>query len=164
VLSFPIGAQVARSYGSGRVFLAGDAAHVSPPTGGLGANAGIQDAHNMAWKLAMVINQSAGPALLNTYDSERRPTGLLTMGQAMARFGARMASGDGPGLIDYGAVSMDYRYPSMAGGRPDTPVATRAGRSVRHACATRADHPVREGEVHPGHVWLRLGPAGRGGR
>jgi putative polyketide hydroxylase len=83
------------------VFLAGDAAHVWPPTGGLGANAGIQDAHNLAWRLAMVHGGQAGPALLDTYEQERRPVGLLTMGQALARFGTRIGPDAGPAIIDY---------------------------------------------------------------
>lgn len=115
VLAFPIGAHVARAYRSGRVFLVGDAAHVWPPTGGLGANTGIQDAHNLAWKLAAVLGGDAGPDLLATYDAERRATGLLTMGQAMARFGTRVgAAGEGPEIIDYGAVAAGYQYRSSA--------------------------------------------------
>src|SRR5262245_61194216 len=81
VLGFPIGAHVARRYRAGRVFLAGDAAHVWPPTGGLGANAGIQDAHNLAWKLAMVHHRLAGPALLDTYEQERHPVGCSPWGK-----------------------------------------------------------------------------------
>ena len=68
-----VSAQVARSYRRGNVFLAGDAAHLLPHTGGLGMNTGIQDAHNLAWKLALVLRGHAGPALLDTYDIERRP-------------------------------------------------------------------------------------------
>ena len=93
VLGFAIGAQVAQQYRVGRVFLAGDAAHIVPPTGGLGANTGIQDAHNLAWKLAAVVRGEAGPALLDTYHDERRPVGLFTMGQALARWGSRMGEG-----------------------------------------------------------------------
>ena len=59
-LSFVIGAQVAREYRRGRVFLAGDAAHLVPPTGGFGASLGIQDAHNLAWKLAAVLDGPRG--------------------------------------------------------------------------------------------------------
>lgn len=66
-------AQVAESFQTGRVFLAGDAAHRFPPTGGFGANTGIQDAHNLAWKLAAVLSGWANPALLETYHEERRP-------------------------------------------------------------------------------------------
>ncbi|MFN2377612.1 MAG: FAD-dependent monooxygenase [Candidatus Binatia bacterium] len=66
-------AQVAQHYRSGRVFLAGDAAHRFPPTGGLGMNTGIQDAHNLAWKLAAVLRQQAGEGLLDSYEEERRP-------------------------------------------------------------------------------------------
>jgi putative polyketide hydroxylase len=114
VLGFSIGAQVARQYGEGRVFLAGDAARINPPTGGLGGNTGIQDAHNLAWKLAAVLRGQASPALLDTYDEERRPTGLLTMQQAFARFGSRMGAGAEVPLVDSGAVAMGYQYRSSA--------------------------------------------------
>jgi 2,4-dichlorophenol 6-monooxygenase len=66
---------LARSYRQGRVFLAGDAAHRHPPTTGLGLNTAIQDTHNLAWKLAMVIKGQASPALLDSYEAERRPVG-----------------------------------------------------------------------------------------
>jgi len=65
--------QVAASFSRGRVFLIGDAAHRFPPNGGFGMNSGIQDAHNLAWKLRFVFDGHAGPALLDTYDQERRP-------------------------------------------------------------------------------------------
>jgi putative polyketide hydroxylase len=66
-------AQVAERFRDGRVFLTGDAAHRFPPTGGFGANTGIQDAHNLAWKLAGVLHGWAGQALVDTYGEERRP-------------------------------------------------------------------------------------------
>ena len=61
----------------GRIFLAGDAAHVMTPYGGKGANTGVQDVHNLAWKLAAVLKGKAAPALLQTYNDERRPVGLF---------------------------------------------------------------------------------------
>jgi len=64
---------VADRYQTGRVFLAGDAAHVTTPEGGLGMNCGVADAHNLAWKLAGTLAGWAGPALLTSYESERRP-------------------------------------------------------------------------------------------
>jgi len=66
-------ALVAERYRDGRVLLAGDAAHRLPPTGGLGMNTGVQDAHNLAWKLALVIKDQASDALLDTYYAERAP-------------------------------------------------------------------------------------------
>ncbi len=77
-------AQVARAYRSGRVFLAGDAAHRFPPTGGMGMNTGIQDAHNLAWKLAAVLDGAAGRALLDTYEGERRPVAETNSAQSLA--------------------------------------------------------------------------------
>ena len=66
-------AEVAEHFRVGRVFLAGDAAHRFPPTGGFGLNTGVQDAHNLAWKLARVIAGTATEALLESYEAERKP-------------------------------------------------------------------------------------------
>lgn len=65
--------QVAETFRRGRVFLAGDSAHRFPPTGGFGLNSGVQDAHNLAWKLAFVLRGQASERLLDSYDPERRP-------------------------------------------------------------------------------------------
>jgi 2-polyprenyl-6-methoxyphenol hydroxylase-like FAD-dependent oxidoreductase len=64
---------VADSYRSGRVFVAGDAAHSHPPYGGYGINTGFEDARNLGWKLAAVLKGWGGPLLLDSYDAERRP-------------------------------------------------------------------------------------------
>ncbi|MFF8093846.1 FAD-dependent oxidoreductase [Streptomyces sp. NPDC016675] len=77
--------RVARSYRSGRVLLAGDSAHEMSPTGAFGSNTGIQDAHNLAWKLAAVLEGWAGEGLLDTYDAERRPVAEATSARAAAR-------------------------------------------------------------------------------
>jgi 2-polyprenyl-6-methoxyphenol hydroxylase-like FAD-dependent oxidoreductase len=64
--------RIAERYRNGRVLLVGDAAHRFPPTGGMGMNSGIQDAHNLAWKIAFVLRGDASEALLDSYDAERR--------------------------------------------------------------------------------------------
>jgi hypothetical protein len=78
VLAWQSEMRVADAYRAGRVFLAGDAAHVMPPFAASGANTGIADAHNLAWKLAAVLRGRAGDALLDSYDAERRPAGWFT--------------------------------------------------------------------------------------
>jgi putative polyketide hydroxylase len=80
-----VAAAVADRFQVGHAFLVGDAAHVMPPTGAFGGNTGIHDAHNLAWKLAFVLNGHADAALLDTYDAERRPVVLHTLNQALAR-------------------------------------------------------------------------------
>jgi 2-polyprenyl-6-methoxyphenol hydroxylase-like FAD-dependent oxidoreductase len=77
--------RLARSYRRDRVFLAGDAAHVFPPYGGQGMNTGIQDAFNLGWKLARVVQGKSSPALLDTYESERRPVAVETIRQVDQR-------------------------------------------------------------------------------
>lgn len=67
------------------MFLAGDAAHIMPPTGGMGGNTGIQDAYNLAWKLAYVLKGLADVSLLKTYAIERQPAAESTMQQAFSR-------------------------------------------------------------------------------
>jgi 2,4-dichlorophenol 6-monooxygenase len=66
------------------VFLLGDAAHRHPPTGGLGLNGAVQDAYNLCWKMAAVLNGRAGTALLDTYDGERRPVDAANIDAAVA--------------------------------------------------------------------------------
>lgn len=84
---------VATQLRHGRVFLAGDSAHQMPPWAGQGANTGITDAHNLAWKLALVLREVAHPSILDTYDTERQSVGRVAA-EASA-FGA-----DERGLID----------------------------------------------------------------
>ncbi|WP_031521061.1 FAD-dependent monooxygenase [Streptomyces sp. NRRL F-5123] len=84
VTSWTVEAVIAESYRKGRVFLVGDAAHRQPPAVGLGLNTGIQDVHNLAWKLAAVVSGNAPDALLDTYEAERRPVGQFNLGWAMS--------------------------------------------------------------------------------
>ncbi len=91
VMQWDATADTAESFQHGRIFLAGDAAHVMPPSGGFGGNTGVQDAHNLAWKLALVLNGAAGPELLPTYDLERRPAAAFTVEQAYSRYVTRSA-------------------------------------------------------------------------
>jgi FAD binding domain len=86
IQSWAMLAQVATNYRVGRVFLAGDAAHRFPPTGGLGLNTGVADVHNLAWKLAWVIAGHAGEALLDTYEQERRPIGTAATADSVANY------------------------------------------------------------------------------
>jgi putative polyketide hydroxylase len=76
-------ANVATAFRAGPVFLAGDAAHVATPQGGFGMNCGIQDAHNLAWKLAAVLRGEAGEGLLDTYETERRPIAARTVDESL---------------------------------------------------------------------------------
>jgi 2-polyprenyl-6-methoxyphenol hydroxylase-like FAD-dependent oxidoreductase len=83
-------ANVATRLREGRVFLAGDAAHVVPPNGGYGGNTGILDARNLAWKLAAVVKGEAGEGLLDSYEAERHPLSRLTVEQAYTRYATRV--------------------------------------------------------------------------
>lgn len=75
--------RVADQFQCGRVFLVGDSAHTMPPFKGGGANTAIQSAHNLAWKLAAVVNGTAGAALLSTYHAERHPVGRFNARQSL---------------------------------------------------------------------------------
>jgi 2-polyprenyl-6-methoxyphenol hydroxylase-like FAD-dependent oxidoreductase len=78
-------ARQAASYRRGRVLLAGDAAHVHPPQGGQGLNIGVQDAVNLGWKLAQVVNGTSPDSLLDTYHAERHPVGARVLHNTMAQ-------------------------------------------------------------------------------
>ncbi|MFB7474522.1 FAD-dependent oxidoreductase [Kitasatospora sp. NPDC056184] len=111
--------RVADRYSGGRVFLAGDSAHEMSPTGAFGSNTGIQDAHNLAWKLAAVLCGWAGPDLLETYGQERRPVARVTGERASARSAEHSHPGYAvvPGVGRQAgvlAVALGYRYPRGA--------------------------------------------------
>jgi putative polyketide hydroxylase len=144
--------RVADHYSCGRVFLAGDSAHEMSPTGAFGSNTGIQDAHNLAWKLAAVLDGWAGPGLLDTYDTERRPVAVATSARASARSVEHSHPGFAPAPGVGGAkrggilnIVLGYQYPhgAVLGSDPDQPVVPDA-LSLTGRPGTRAPH-----------LWLR---------
>ena len=108
-------ARYAERYGQERIFLAGDAAHEMPVAGGFAMNTGIQDVHNLTWKLAAVIKGFAGPALLGTYASEREPVGKWVVDQTLRNLLSVRAAGQPSGA---GRESMEAASPSPKG-RPE---------------------------------------------
>ncbi|MDG4820764.1 FAD-dependent oxidoreductase [Asanoa sp. WMMD1127] len=119
------GAQlVAERFRVGRVFLAGDAAHLHPPAGGFGANTGIHDAHNLAWKLTAALRGQGGEGLLDSYDAERRPLGAAMAEQAMVRNRIRHGIAkpdDHERMVDDIIITLGYRYRSTALTGADSP-------------------------------------------
>lgn len=113
ILTYDLAALVADRWTQGRVFLVGDAARVQPPSGALGGNTGIAEAHNLAWKLVAVLRGEAGPGLLATYEEERRPIADLTVEQ-VALLSQQRNSGSDAITIDPLIVNMGYRYTSGA--------------------------------------------------
>lgn len=102
-------ARYAKQYRKERIFLCGDAAHTVLPSGGLGAGTGIQDAFNLAWKLALVLTGKAGSSLLNTYEDERLPIGKLTVEQTLQRYFYRTGKAEST-LIDTDELVFGYNY------------------------------------------------------
>lgn len=110
--------RIASRFSAGRIFLVGDAAHRFPPTGGFGMNSGIQDVHNLGWKLAYVLQGKARPNLLSSYDLERRPIANANADLALnnlARFGMFLkAVGDrNPDKLEFWLRDMDNHTNSI---------------------------------------------------
>lgn len=147
VLAWEIASRMADRYRAGRVFLVGDAAHVMPPAGGFGANTGIQDGHNLAWKLALVLAGTAGPALLDSYETERRPVAVGTCAESARQMRERTErTGSGTTGHDQLAISLGYSYRSAAvaaNGSGPAP-AFRPPADLRAEPGTRSPHlPLR---------------------
>jgi 2-polyprenyl-6-methoxyphenol hydroxylase-like FAD-dependent oxidoreductase len=139
----------ATSFQQGRVLLAGDAAHTMPPNGGFGGNTGVQDAFNLAWKIAHVLGGKAGPELVDTYSAERQPVGRLTIEQAYTRYVLRTAPYLGTDhiqpIIDDLSLEIGHRYRSAAvlpagGPGDDDGLAYVDPRESRGLPGTRAPH------------------------
>jgi 2-polyprenyl-6-methoxyphenol hydroxylase-like FAD-dependent oxidoreductase len=139
-------AECAQAFRKGRVFLAGDAAHVVPPTGGFGGNTGVQDADNLAWKLAMVLKGEAGEALLDSYEAERLPVGRLIVEQAYARYIRRVVpeeiATDTPEMRDELTMEIGqyYRSNAVIGGRGEDAPACLHPDETRGAPGSRVPH------------------------
>ncbi len=170
-------ADSAASFRQDRVFLAGDAAHVMPPTGGFGGNTGVADVHNLAWKLAMVLDGRAGPALLDSYDAERRPIAALTVEQAYRRYVDRVdptLPSDGLGAtlpdtaIELGAL---YRSAAVIGEDADGDLVEapeqpsgRPGTRLPHQWTTRGDARISSLDLAGDGFVLLTGPDGQAWR
>jgi 2-polyprenyl-6-methoxyphenol hydroxylase-like FAD-dependent oxidoreductase len=155
---------VAERLSEGRIFLAGDSAHLMPPNGGFGGNTGIHDAHNLAWKLALALQGVAGPRLLDTYDAERRPVGQFTVDQAYTRYVTRTAAylkdGDPPPYEDDFRIELGYLYRSGAvATEPGTPQLHEDPHESRGRPGSRAPHLWVE---HQGKQVSTLDLLGRG--
>jgi hypothetical protein len=147
----------AASYRHGRVLLAGDAAHVHPPQGGQGLNTGVQDAVNLGWKLAQVVNKASPETLLDTYHTERHPVGARVLHNTMAQVALARADDRHQALRDTMATllrmdeprrhiaamlsALDIRYDLGAGEGPSShPL---LGRRMPDLDVNTADGPTR---------------------
>jgi 2-polyprenyl-6-methoxyphenol hydroxylase-like FAD-dependent oxidoreductase len=146
VMHWEAAAQVAEKLQTERVFIAGDAAHVMPPTGGFGGNTGVQDAHNLAWKLALVLGDRAAVDLLKTYESERLPVARFTTEQAYTRYVLRTDPSLGTDrcqpLVEDLAIELGYGYRSRAivAAEPDAAPIYMSPRESHGRPGTRAPH------------------------
>ncbi|MFJ4279533.1 FAD-dependent monooxygenase [Streptomyces massasporeus] len=152
--AWDISARVADTFTAGRFLVAGDAAHVMPPTGAFGASTGIQDAYNLAWKLALVLEGKAGQNLPATYDSERRPVAEETVRQAMLRFAVREGKqfqDVAEDLVDETTMTFGYAYPAGAfvGEDPQLWTVTENPDKPSGRPGTRAPHVTVEGAHGP---------------
>ncbi|GAA1960098.1 FAD-dependent monooxygenase [Catenulispora subtropica] len=130
---FRISHRLVDHYGRGRVFIAGDAAHIHPPTGGQGMNTGIQDAYNLAWKLALAVEGHAAEGLLDSYEAERLPVAEEVVGRTVrhARSGIE-ADPDDPATIVKREAQLLVGYPdSPIVGPWDTPPSDAGGLSAQ---------------------------------
>jgi putative polyketide hydroxylase len=145
---------VAQSYRAGRIFFAGDAAHLMPPNGGFNMNTGLQDIHNLCWKLAGVLAGWADESLLDTYDAERRPIALYNAAEAVRNLKT---------LIDKdetGRAAMfrrdHYVHPGLALGYryTDGAIAFEADQSRADDWEVGVYHPSAQPGARAPHLWL----------
>jgi putative polyketide hydroxylase len=156
---------VAQRFRDNRVFILGDAAHLMPPNGGFGGNTGIHDAHNLAWKLALVLQGHAPESLLDTYASERKPVAEFTVSQAFSRYVFRTApwlqatEKPDPVVHDF-EIELGYLYGSPDATHADPSKTLGApGSRAPHLWLTRAGERISTLDLVGNHVLL-AGPDG----
>lgn len=146
-----IGGVVADRFRVGRVFVLGDAAHRHPPTGALGLTSAMHDAHNLCWKLALVVRGLAGDALLDTYHDERRPVDVRNVQRSLENAQAHGAIGRLLGVTDP-ALTVDERWRSLASMWGDGPDERALQQQVIALMAAQSqefrEHDVEYGYAH----------------
>jgi hypothetical protein len=164
---FRISHRLVDRYSAGRVFVAGDAAHIHPPTGAQGMNTGIQDAYNLGWKLALAVRGAAAQGLLDSYHAERHPVGMEVVGRTVRAAGTATGTdnGDSPAtamareaqlLIQYlesPIVSEDLSTPAALSGGPTPGLRAPDATGLRQSAVA---YPIRWHEMlrHPGLTLL----------
>ena len=123
----------ALEYAKGRVFCMGDACHRHPPSNGLGSNTSIQDAYNLAWKLALVLKGQAAPSLLGSYNAERAPIGKQIVDRANKSIGEFGPIFDALGLLS--TTDPDLMKANMAARKEATPLGQERREKLRQAIA-----------------------------
>jgi len=161
-------AQVADRWRLGRVLLAGDAAHLSPPFVGQGLGLGLRDAHQVAWKLAAVLAGEAGDELLDTHQAEREPHARALIRVALLVGALMTGGGRGGAVVRRGVLAAARRVPAVARLATDSrtpplrrgPLVDRRGRAGRRLAGTLVPQPVVLVDGRPGRLDDVLGPAG----
>ena len=153
--TYQMNARLADRYRAGRAFLAGDAAHVHPPTGGQGLNTSVQDSYNLGWKLAAVI-RGAREELLDSYETERRP-----VAEAMLGLSSRLLDAQKQGEMRRGREvrQLDIGYPNspLALGSPERKSGLLAGHRAPDApFMGAAGQPSRLFHLFKGPHWTLL--------
>jgi putative polyketide hydroxylase len=158
---------MALAYRSGRVLLAGDAAHQMTPFLGLGAATGIEDANNLAWKLAFVLRGLADDGLLDTYETERLPAArqaVIASSRAADESGLPLLGRSAPPIEVRALLSLDYAYRSRAiasSDEADPEDEGQPGRRVPHAWLRARDGSrVSTLDLAPGELVLLAGAHG----
>ena len=163
ITRWSVEAVIASAFRAGRVFLLGDAAHRHPPTGGLGLTSAIHDAQNLCWKLAAVLAGNASPALLDTYEAERRPVDQRncqrSLENAINHFGIGAALGLSPGEH----LGGEHGAATAAVERPPEDAELRASvlRAMRASRWSSSEHNVEYGYSYESAAVVPDGTPGR---
>jgi 2-polyprenyl-6-methoxyphenol hydroxylase-like FAD-dependent oxidoreductase len=153
---YSMNARLAARYREGRVILAGDAAHIHPPTGGQGLNTSVQDAYNLGWKLAAVL-AGAPEALLDSYEEERRPIAADMLGLATRLLGEARA-GEMRRNREVRQLELGYRGCSLSlPGSAGTAPVQGGDRAPDALLRGRAGQPVRLFALLQGPHWTLIG-------
>jgi 2-polyprenyl-6-methoxyphenol hydroxylase-like FAD-dependent oxidoreductase len=167
--AFRINERKVRDYSRGRVFLAGDAAHIHSPAGGQGMNTGMQDAFNLAWKLALVIEGAAKPSLLDSYSPERTSVGHRVLKNAgrlteAATLSNPLLQDVRNAIVRFAATFPHFQHKvadqlaELDIGYPDSPLTARNGHTAQGArSGERWPHRLPEGAG--GRKFTAIGPA-----